>query len=116
MLAQVCSAGDQPKIVLFKDLAEQARVVRGGTILSENDATVQHFENDPTVPMHLPSPLLRMYCSEGDYRRLATRLRNAHFCGGCPDTFAAPCIVFASWLEYPQRMVCERKWQVGIGR
>ncbi len=46
-------SGDQPKIVLFKDLAEQARVVRGGTIPSENDATVQHCENDPTVPMHL---------------------------------------------------------------
>jgi hypothetical protein len=51
-----------------------------------------------------------------DHRGLATRLRCDGLCGGCSDTFAAPCIVFASWLEYPQRMACERKWQVGIGR
>ena len=43
-------------------------------------------------------------------------LRSDGLCGGCSGAFAAPCIVFVPWLEYPQRMSCERKWQVGIGR
>jgi hypothetical protein len=51
-----------------------------------------------------------------DHRGLATKLCSDGLCGGCSDVFAAPCIVFAPWLEYPQRMACERKWQVGIGR
>jgi hypothetical protein len=50
------------------------------------------------------------------HRGLATRLSSDRLCGGCSDTFAAPCIVFAPWLEYQQRMACERKWQGGIGR
>jgi hypothetical protein len=37
-----------------------------------------------------------------------------HLSGGCSDTFAAPCTIPPPWLEYPQRMTSERKWQVGI--
>jgi hypothetical protein len=51
-----------------------------------------------------------------DHRGHATKLRSNGLCGGCSDAFAAPCIVYAPWLEYPQRMSCERKWHVGIGR
>jgi hypothetical protein len=46
--------------------------------------------------------------SDVDQRRLAARLCSYHLSGRCPDTFAAPCIVFASWLEYLQRMARER--------